>query len=130
MTAAYANLFSTIAPADFGRVAVLFGGKSAERAVSLKSGNAVILRGGSAAGETNGAIVSVLQAALTSQGLPAELVSSIDDYGRPGGVELMRARGLVDVVVPRGGASLIRTVVAESRVPVISVCSSFGSATR
>ena len=42
MTAAYANLFSTIAPADFGRVAVLFGGKSAERAVSLKSGNAVL----------------------------------------------------------------------------------------
>lgn len=87
--------------------------------LALKSGNAVILRGGSAAGETNGAIVSVLRAALTSQGLPAELVSSIDDYGRPGGVELMRARGLVDVVVPRGGASLIRTVVAESRVPVI-----------
>ena len=87
--------------------------------LALKSGNAVILRGGSAAGETNGAIVSVLRAALTSQGLPAELVSSIDDYGRPGGVELMRARGLVDVVVPRGGADLIRTVVAESRVPVI-----------
>ena len=42
MTAAYANLFSTIAPADFGRVAVLFGGKSAEREVSLKSGNAVL----------------------------------------------------------------------------------------
>ena len=87
--------------------------------LALKSGNAVILRGGSAAGETNTAIVTVLQEALVNQGLPAELVSSIDAFGRPGGVELMRARGLVDVVVPRGGASLIRTVVAESRVPVI-----------
>ena len=60
MTAAYANLFSTIAPADFGRVAVLFGGKSAEREVSLKSGNAV-LGALQSAGVGTGAIRPVLR---------------------------------------------------------------------
>ncbi|QIK83880.1 glutamate-5-semialdehyde dehydrogenase [Sanguibacter sp. HDW7] len=87
--------------------------------LALKSGNAVILRGGSAAASSNEVIVDVLARALESAGLPRDLVQSIDRYGRPGGVALMRARGLVDVLVPRGGADLIRTVVAESVVPVI-----------
>ena len=87
--------------------------------LALKSGNAVVLRGGSAAGETNAVIVTVLREALEAQGLPGDLVTSVDAYGRAGGVELMRARGLVDVVVPRGGADLIATVVRESIVPVI-----------
>lgn len=87
--------------------------------LALKSGNAVILRGGSAAASSNAVIVEVLGAALESQGLPADLVQSIDQYGRPGGVALMHARGLVDVLVPRGGANLIQTVVNESTVPVI-----------
>ncbi len=87
--------------------------------LALKSGNAVILRGGSAAASSNEVIVRVLGEALTTCGLPADLVQSIDAYGRPGAVALMHARGLVDVLVPRGGADLIQTVVRESTVPVI-----------
>ena len=87
--------------------------------LALKSGNAVILRGGSAAASSNEVIVRVLADALTARGLPADLVQSIDAYGRPGAVALMHARGLVDVLVPRGGADLIQTVVRESTVPVI-----------
>ncbi|MCF4121638.1 glutamate-5-semialdehyde dehydrogenase [Antribacter sp. KLBMP9083] len=87
--------------------------------LTLKSGNAVILRGGSAASSSNEVIVRVLREALEALGLPADLVQSIDPYGRAGAVALMQARGLVDVLVPRGGADLIQTVVRESRVPVI-----------
>ncbi|GIG25375.1 glutamate-5-semialdehyde dehydrogenase [Cellulomonas denverensis] len=87
--------------------------------LALKSGNAVILRGGSAAARSNEVIVDVLREALVEQGLPGDLVQSIDAWGRPGGVALMHARGLVDVLVPRGGADLIRTVVQEATVPVI-----------
>ncbi|RXR26213.1 glutamate-5-semialdehyde dehydrogenase [Oerskovia turbata] len=87
--------------------------------LALKSGNAVILRGGSAAARSNEIIVDVLGRALAAQGLPADLVQSIDRHGRPGAVALMHARGLVDVLVPRGGADLIQTVVRESTVPVI-----------
>jgi glutamate-5-semialdehyde dehydrogenase len=87
--------------------------------LALKSGNAVILRGGSAAASSNVVIVAVMREALETQGLPADLVQSIDAYGREGGVALMRARGLVDLLIPRGGADLIQTVVRESLVPVI-----------
>ncbi|GAA1404542.1 glutamate-5-semialdehyde dehydrogenase [Oerskovia paurometabola] len=87
--------------------------------LALKSGNAVILRGGSAAARSNEVVVEVLGRALVAQGLPADLVQSIDRHGRPGAVALMHARGLVDVLVPRGGADLIQTVVRESTVPVI-----------
>lgn len=87
--------------------------------LALKSGNAVVLRGGSAALESNRVIVRVLGDALEQVQLPRELVQSVDDYGREGGVALMRARGLVDVLVPRGGAGLIRTVVEQSTVPTI-----------
>ena len=87
--------------------------------LALKSGNAVVLRGGSAAARSNEVIVRVLGEALVGCGLPADLVQSIDAYGRPGAVALMHARGLVDVLVPRGGADLIQTVVRESTVPVI-----------
>ncbi len=87
--------------------------------IGLKSGNAVILRGGSAALESNTALVGVISETLEAAGLPGDLVQSIDAYGRPGAVALMHARGLVDVLVPRGGADLIRTVVQESTVPVI-----------
>ena len=87
--------------------------------LALKSGNAVILRGGSAAAHSNEVIIEVLRDALESVGLPADLVQSIDAFGRRGAVALMQARGLVDVLVPRGGAGLIQTVVNESKVPVI-----------
>ncbi|MDM7853940.1 glutamate-5-semialdehyde dehydrogenase [Cellulomonas alba] len=87
--------------------------------LALKSGNAVILRGGSAAASSNAVIVGVLADALETVGLPGALVQSIDAWGRAGAVELMHLRGLVDVLVPRGGADLIQTVVRESTVPVI-----------
>ncbi|MBO3083939.1 glutamate-5-semialdehyde dehydrogenase [Cellulomonas fengjieae] len=87
--------------------------------LALKSGNAVILRGGSAAAATNEVIVDVLSGALVAQRLPGTLVQSIDAWGREGAVALMHARGLVDVLVPRGGADLIQTVVRESTVPVV-----------
>lgn len=87
--------------------------------LGLKSGNAVILRGGSAALESNQAIVRVIQNAIQDAGFSPDLVQSVDKYGREGGVALMRARGLVDVLVPRGGHGLIQTVVTESTVPVI-----------
>lgn len=87
--------------------------------LALKSGNAVILRGGSAARASNEVIVDVLGRALAGVGLPADLVQSIDRWGRAGAVALMHSRGLVDVLVPRGGADLIATVVQEATVPVI-----------
>ena len=87
--------------------------------LALKSGNAAILRGGSAASSSNTVIVRVLGEALRSVGLPADAVQSIDGYGRAGAVALMHARGLVDLLVPRGGADLIQTVVRESTVPVV-----------
>jgi glutamate-5-semialdehyde dehydrogenase len=87
--------------------------------LALKSGNAVILRGGSAAASSNTVIVEVLRRALEEAGLPADLVQTVDRHGRAGAVALMQARGLVDVLVPRGGADLIRTVVEQSNVPVL-----------
>ncbi|MCB2412037.1 glutamate-5-semialdehyde dehydrogenase [Demequina sp. TTPB684] len=87
--------------------------------LALKSGNAAVLRGGSAAAESNEVIVAVLQDALESVGLPRDCVQSIDAYGREGARVLMHARGLVDVLVPRGGRGLIQTVVKESTVPAI-----------
>ena len=87
--------------------------------LALKSGNAAVLRGGSAAASSNESIVAVLQDALESVGLPRDAVQSIDAYGREGARVLMNARGLVDVLVPRGGRDLIQTVVRESTVPAI-----------
>ncbi|MEZ2371094.1 glutamate-5-semialdehyde dehydrogenase [Arthrobacter sp. RCC_34] len=87
--------------------------------LALKAGNAVILRGGSAAASTNEALVEVLRDALDSVGLPADAIQTIDAYGRDGANVLMRARGRVDVLIPRGGRELIQTVVQNSAVPVI-----------
>jgi glutamate-5-semialdehyde dehydrogenase len=88
-------------------------------ALCLKSGNAAILRGGSAAEHTNHILISIMREALVSIGLPADSVQTIDEFGRPGAQQLMQARDYVDVLIPRGSASLIQTVVAESTVPVI-----------
>jgi glutamate-5-semialdehyde dehydrogenase len=87
--------------------------------LALKSGNAVILRGGSAAEATNEVLVRVLREALESVGLPADAVQTVDQYGRAGANVLMRARGRVDVLIPRGGRDLIQAVVTNSAVPVI-----------
>ncbi len=88
-------------------------------ALALKSGNAVVLRGGSAAESSNRVLVATLQGALESCGLPRDAIQTIDPHGREGATALMRARGFVDVLIPRGSAELIQTVVRESTVPVI-----------
>ena len=87
--------------------------------ICLKSGNAVLLRGSSSARRSNEAIVSVLREAAASAGLPADVVQLVPGEGHESAKALMRARGLVDVLIPRGGAGLIRSVVEESTVPVI-----------
>ncbi|WP_156721819.1 glutamate-5-semialdehyde dehydrogenase [Streptomyces apocyni] len=88
-------------------------------ALCLKSGNAVLLRGSSSAYHSNMALVRVLRDAVGGAGLPADAIQLVPGDSRDSVRELMRARGLVDVLIPRGGASLIRTVVEESTVPVI-----------
>ncbi|CAB4625718.1 unannotated protein [freshwater metagenome] len=88
-------------------------------ALALKSGNAIVLRGGTAAENTNIALVKILQQGLVDTGLSRELVQTVDDFGRDGANEMMAARGLIDVLIPRGSASLIKAVVDGSKVPVI-----------
>ncbi|PQZ60560.1 MULTISPECIES: glutamate-5-semialdehyde dehydrogenase [unclassified Microbacterium] len=88
-------------------------------ALALRSGNAVVLRGGSAARESNTVLVDVMRSAVESAGLTAEAIQTVDDFGREGAKALMHGRGLIDVLVPRGSAGLIETVVTESTVPVI-----------
>lgn len=87
-------------------------------ALALKSGNAVILRGGSAAESSNRALVGAIRGALAGQGLPQDAVQLLEG-GREAATALMRARGFVDLLIPRGGAGLIQQVVTESTVPVI-----------
>jgi glutamate-5-semialdehyde dehydrogenase len=86
--------------------------------ICLKSGNAALLRGSSSAAESNAAIVEALQAGLVDAGLPADAIQLIPGP-REVTNELMAARGLVDVLIPRGGAGLIDNVVRNSQVPVI-----------
>ena len=88
-------------------------------ALAIKSGNCAVLRGGSAAENTNKVLISVIQKGLIGADLPSSAVVTVDPFGRDGAVELMQARGLVDVLIPRGSANLIHTVVTESKVPVI-----------
>jgi glutamate-5-semialdehyde dehydrogenase len=87
--------------------------------LALKSGNAVLLRGSSSARSSNETIVAVLRDAVSAAGLPADAVQLVPGESRDSVKHLMRARGLVDVLIPRGGAELIRSVVEESTVPVI-----------
>lgn len=94
--------------------------------IGIKSGNAVILRGGSAAETTNGVTISVLRQALESRGLPADLIQGIDQWGREGANSLMTYRGGVDVLIPRGGPGLIRAVVDNAAVPVIETGAGVG----
>ncbi|MDG1818100.1 MAG: glutamate-5-semialdehyde dehydrogenase [Aquiluna sp.] len=88
-------------------------------ALAIKSGNCAVLRGGSAAENTNKVLISVIQKGLIGADLPSSAVVTVDPFGRDGAVQLMQARGLVDVLIPRGSANLIHTVVTESKVPVI-----------
>lgn len=88
-------------------------------ALCIKSGNAALLRGGSAAVNTNKATVRVIAQVLNEHGVGSKLISSIDEYGRSGAQAMMHAHGHVDVLVPRGSSQLIQSVVEEATVPVI-----------
>ncbi len=88
-------------------------------ALALKSGNAVVLRGGREAFRSNAAIVRAIHLGLEDAGLPAELVGFVEDTDHASAEELMRAVGLVDLLIPRGGAGLIRRCTENSRVPCI-----------
>jgi glutamate-5-semialdehyde dehydrogenase len=85
----------------------------------VKSGNAVLLRGSASAYRSNAVLVHVLATAATEAGLPPDSIQLVPGTDRDSVRELMRARGLVDVLIPRGGAGLISAVVSESQVPVI-----------
>ena len=85
----------------------------------LKSGNAALLRGSSSAAASNAALATVMRAALVATGLPADAIQMVPGQTHGSVQHLMTARGLVDVLIPRGGASLIQNVVDNSTVPVI-----------
>ncbi len=87
--------------------------------LTLKSGNAVLLRGSSSAVNSNAELVSVLRAALLGEGLPEDAVQLLPSADRSSVTHLIQARGLVDVVIPRGGAGLIDAVVRDATVPTI-----------
>jgi len=88
-------------------------------ALALRSGNAAVLYGGSAATGTNAVLLRVMRGALGAAGVSPDVFQSVDEFGREGTKALMNGRGFIDVLVPRGSANLIRTVVTESTVPVI-----------
>ncbi|MEV6430595.1 glutamate-5-semialdehyde dehydrogenase [Nocardia sp. NPDC051463] len=87
--------------------------------LALKSGNAVLLRGSSSAAHSNSALVAVLREALATQGIPEDAVQLLPSADRSSVTHLIQARGLVDVVIPRGGAGLINAVVRDATVPTI-----------
>ncbi len=95
----------------------------------LKTSNAVVLRGGSAALETNRRIIEILRAALAQTDLPADALQLIEDPNRSSVDEMLKLNGLLDVIIPRGGAALINNVVANATVPVIEtgagICHTF-----
>ena len=88
-------------------------------ALCLKSGNAVILRGGKEAIHANAALTALMRSALEEVGLPADCVALVQDTSRESAQELMNLTGYLDVLIPRGGAGLIKSVVESARVPVI-----------
>ena len=87
--------------------------------LALKSGNAVILRGGKEAFRSNAAIVQAIHHGLEDAGLPAALVGFVEDTDHASADELMRAVGLIDLLIPRGGAGLIRRCTENAKVPCI-----------
>jgi glutamate-5-semialdehyde dehydrogenase len=87
--------------------------------LAIKSGNATVLRGGRAAENTNRVLVKLLQDSLAIAGINSDAIQTVDEFGREGGTVMMHAVGLIDVLIPRGGAGLIQQVVQEAKVPVI-----------
>lgn len=107
----------------FGVVGIIYEGRpnvtTDAAGLCLKSGNAVLLRGSASAAHSNAAIVEVLRAAAVDAGFDADLVHLVDPGTRESVRALLDARGLVDLLIPRGGAGLIARVVDQARVPVI-----------
>lgn len=107
----------------FGVIGIIYEGRpnvtADAAALCLKSGNAALLRGSSSAYSSNTAIIGVLRDALAGTGVPVDAVQMVPGRTRESSTALMRARGLVDVLIPRGSGSLIRAVVRDSTVPVI-----------
>jgi glutamate-5-semialdehyde dehydrogenase len=89
--------------------------------ICIKSGNAIILRGGSDAINSNVAVGEILREALTNTGVPADAIQVISSTERSIAEEFMRMRGYVDVLIPRGGAGLIKTVIEKASIPVIEI---------
>ena len=87
--------------------------------IGIKTGNAMLLRGGSMAATTNAVLVEVLQGALERSGLPADAIQAVDASDRATATEMMGMRGLIDLLIPRGGVGLIASIVENSNVPVI-----------
>ena len=106
-----------------GLVAIIFESRpnvtSDAASLCLKSGNSVILRGGKEAYRSSHAVVSAMKAGLRRAGLPDDIISILDDTSREGATELMKAKGLVDLLIPRGGAGLIKSCVENATVPCI-----------
>ena len=107
----------------FGVIAIIYESRpnvtSDAAALALKSGNAVVLRGGKEAFRSNRAVVRAIRMGLSDAGLPEELVGFIEDTDHKSADELMEAVGLVDLLIPRGGAGLIRRCVEHAKVPCI-----------
>lgn len=95
----------------------------------LKTGNAVVLRGGSAALHSNGRIVEVLKEAMAKSAMPIDALQLINDPNRSSVDEMLKLSGILDVIIPRGGASLIQNVVKNAKIPVIEtgagICHTF-----
>lgn len=85
----------------------------------MKAGNAVLLRGGSEAVNSNRAIVEILKGVLKDEGMPGGVVSFIEKTDREAVMEMLKLEGLIDLIIPRGGEGLIRTVTENSRIPVL-----------
>jgi len=88
-------------------------------ALCLKAGSACVLRGGKEALKTNSALALIMREAVAGAGLPADCICFVDDTRRESANEMMRAKGLIDLLIPRGGRGLIRAVVENATVPVI-----------
>ena len=110
-------------PVPVGVIAIIFESRpnvaADAAALCIKSGNVCVLRGGKEAYASVGAIVGALREGLASAGLSENMVSRVQDATRAGANELMAARGYVDLLIPRGGAGLIRACVDNAKVPVI-----------
>lgn len=107
----------------FGVIGIIYEARpnvtSDAAAIALKAGSAVILRGGKEAINSNIKTVEIMRAAIQSAGLPADSVQLVNDTSRQSATDLMTLNGYIDVLIPRGGAGLIRAAVENSTVPVI-----------